>query len=48
MTKRRMQLVAPRSREIAVNMARAMPAPSMAMLAAAMAAVYLGKRWVRP
>ncbi|MDB5742971.1 MAG: Hemerythrin cation binding domain protein [Polaromonas sp.] len=48
MMKRRMQLVAPRTKDIAVNMARAMPGPSMAMLAgAAVAGVVLGRRWTR-
>ena len=48
MMKRRMQLVAPRTADIAVNMARAIPAPSMAMLAGAVAAgVVLGRRLIR-
>ena len=48
MMKRRLELVAPRTADIAVNMARAMPAPSIAMLAGAtVAGVLLGRRWVR-
>jgi len=48
MMKRRMQLVAPRTKDIAVNMARAMPGSSIAMLAGAtMAGVLLGRRWTR-
>ncbi|MDB5869297.1 MAG: Hemerythrin cation binding domain protein [Polaromonas sp.] len=48
MMKRRMQLVAPRTGDIALNMARAMPAPSVAMLAgAAVAGLFLGRRWTR-
>ncbi|MEP6588379.1 MAG: hemerythrin domain-containing protein [Polaromonas sp.] len=48
MMKRRMQLLAPRTKDIAVNMARAMPTPSIAMLAgAAMAGLLLGRRWMR-
>ena len=49
MLKRRLQLVAPRSADIAVNLARSIPAPSIAMLAtAALAGAYLGKRMLRP
>lgn len=49
MMKRRMQLVGPRTKDIAVNLVRAMPGSSMAMVAAAAAAgLYLGRRWVRP
>ncbi|ABM36629.1 hemerythrin domain-containing protein [Polaromonas naphthalenivorans] len=48
MMKRRLELVAPRTADIAVNMARAMPGPSIAMLAGAtMAGVLLGRRWIR-
>ena len=48
MMKRRMQLLAPRTTDIAVNMARAMPGPSIAMLAgAAIAGVFLGRRWMQ-
>jgi hemerythrin superfamily protein len=48
MLKRRMQLVAPRTTDIAVNMARAMPGPSIAMLAGAViAGLFLGRRWIR-
>ena len=48
MMKRRLQLLAPRTKEIAVNMARALPGSSMAMLAAAaMAGMYLGRRRMR-
>ncbi|MEO6319058.1 MAG: hemerythrin domain-containing protein [Polaromonas sp.] len=46
--KRRMELVAPRTKDMAVNLARAMPGPSMAMLAGAtLAGVLLGRRWTR-
>ncbi|MDB5930380.1 MAG: Hemerythrin cation binding domain protein [Polaromonas sp.] len=46
MMKRRMQLVAPRTKDIAMNMARAMPASSVAMVAgAAVAGLLLGRRW---
>jgi hemerythrin superfamily protein len=48
MMKRRMQLMAPRSGDMAVNMMRAMPGSSMAMLAGAVVAgVLVGRRWVR-
>ena len=48
MMKRRMELVAPRTKDMAVNLARAMPGPSMAMLAGAtLAGVLLGRRWMR-
>lgn len=48
MIKRRMELVAPRTKDIAVNLARAMPGPSMAMLAGAtLAGVLLGRSWMR-
>ncbi|MEO5660011.1 MAG: hemerythrin domain-containing protein [Polaromonas sp.] len=48
MLKRRMQLVAPRTKDIAVNMARAMPGPSIAMLAgAAITGVFVGRRMTR-
>ncbi len=48
MMKRRLQLLAPRTKDIAVNMARALPGSSMAMLAAAaMAGMYLGRRRMR-
>ena len=48
MMKRRLELVAPRTADIAVNMARAMPAPSIAMLAGAtVAGVLLGRRLMR-
>ncbi|MEO8012668.1 hemerythrin domain-containing protein [Polaromonas sp.] len=48
MMKRRLELVAPRTADIAVNMARAIPMPSMAMLAGAAAAgVLLGRRLMR-
>lgn len=48
MMKRRMQLMAPRSGDMAVNMVRALPGSSMAMLAGAVVAgVVLGRRWVR-
>lgn len=48
MMKRRLELVAPRTADIAVNMARALPGPSIAMLAGAtMAGVLLGRRLMR-
>ena len=48
MMKRRLELVAPRTADMAVNMARSMPGPSLAMLAGAtVAGVLLGRRWVR-
>ena len=48
MMKRRLELVAPRTADIAVNMARALPAPSIAMLAGAAAAgALLGRRLMR-
>lgn len=48
MTKRRLQLVAPRGGDIAVNLARAMPGPSMAVVGGALlAGVFMGKRWLR-
>jgi hemerythrin superfamily protein len=48
MMKRRLELVAPRTADIAVNMARAMPAPSIAMLAGAAAAgALIGRRLLR-
>lgn len=48
MMKRRLELVAPRTADIAVNMARAIPAPSIAMLAGAtVAGVVLGRRFMR-
>lgn len=48
MTKRRLQLLAPRSGAIAVNMAKGMPGTSMALVAGAvMAGVLLGKRFSR-
>lgn len=48
MMKRRLELVAPRTADIAVNMARSMPAPSVAMLAGAtVAGVLLGRRLMR-
>lgn len=48
MTKRRLQLVAPRGGDIAVNMVRAMPGPSMAMVGGALVAgLFMGKRWLR-
>ena len=48
MMKRRIELVAPRTADIAVNMARAIPAPSIAMLAGAtFAGVLLGRRLMR-
>lgn len=48
MLKRRLELVAPRTGDMAVNMARAMPAPSIAMLAGAtFAGVLLGRRLMR-
>ena len=46
--KRRLQLVAPRTADIAVNMARALPIPSIAMLAGAtVAGLLLGRRLTR-
>lgn len=46
MTKRRLQLAAPRSGAIAVNMARAMRAPTFAMLAGVLVTgLLLGRRW---
>ncbi|MDQ3058297.1 MAG: hemerythrin domain-containing protein [Pseudomonadota bacterium] len=48
MMKRRLQLMAPRTGDMARNMVRAMPGSSMAMLAGAvMAGVLMGRRWVR-
>lgn len=48
MMKRRIELVAPRTADIAVNMARALPVPSVAMLAGAtVAGVMLGRRFMR-
>lgn len=48
MMKRRLELVAPRTADIAVNMARAIPAPSIAMLAGAAAAgALIGRRLLR-
>lgn len=48
MMKRRLELVAPRTGDIAVNMARAMPGPSIAMLAGAtFAGMLLGRRLMR-
>jgi hemerythrin superfamily protein len=48
MLKRRLELVAPRTADIAVNMARALPVPSIALLAgAAVAGVLLGRRSIR-
>lgn len=48
MMKRRLELVVPRTADIAVNMARAMPRPSIGMLAGATAAgVLLGRRLMR-
>ena len=45
MMKRKLQLVAPRTADIAVNMARALPIPSIAMLAGAtVAGLLLGRR----
>jgi hemerythrin superfamily protein len=45
MTKRRMELVAPRTGAIAINIARAMPGSSMVLMAGAVAAgVLLGRR----
>lgn len=49
MTKRRMQLVLPRTADIALNMARALPTPSIAMLAGvAITDVFVGRRMTRP
>lgn len=48
MTKRRLELVAPRSGDIAVNMARAMSGPSMAVVGSALVAgLLIGRRWLR-
>ena len=48
MMKRRLQLMAPRTADIAVNMARALPIPSIAMLAGAtVAGLLLGRRLTR-
>lgn len=48
MMKRRLELVAPRTRDIAVNMARAMPGPSLAVLAGTLVAgLLLGRRMMR-
>lgn len=48
MMKRKLELVAPRSADIAINMARAMPASSIALLAGATAAgVLLGRGLMR-
>ena len=48
MMKRRLQLVAPRTADIAVNMARALPIPSIAILAGAtVAGLLLGRRMTR-
>lgn len=48
MLKRRLQLMAPRSGDMAANLVRAMPGSSMAMLAGAVVAgVLMGRRWVR-
>lgn len=48
MTKRRLQLVAPRSGEIALNIARASPASAMLMMAgAAMSGAYLASKVTR-
>jgi hemerythrin superfamily protein len=48
MTKRRMELLAPRTGDIVVNIARAMPASSMALMAGAVAAgMLLGSRAMR-
>ncbi len=48
MMKRKMQLVAPRTADIAMNLARALPGPSIVMLAgAAFAGMFLGRRWMR-
>lgn len=48
MMKRRIELVVPRTKDIAVNMARAMSGTSMALLAGAMlGGVFLGKRVMR-
>ena len=48
MMKRKLQLVAPRSKEIAVNMARALPGPSLAVVGGALVAgLFFGRRWLR-
>ena len=48
MMKRRLQLVAPRTADIAVNLARALPIPSIALLAGAtVAGLLLGRRLMR-
>lgn len=48
MMKRRLQLMAPRSGDMAANLVRAMPGSSMAMLAGAVVAgVLMGRRWAR-
>ncbi|MDB5964871.1 MAG: Hemerythrin cation binding domain protein [Polaromonas sp.] len=48
MTARRLQLVAPRTGAIALNMARGMPGTSLALMAGAVVAgVLLGRRWTQ-
>lgn len=48
MMKRRMQLMAPRSGDMAANLVRAVPGSSLAMLAGAVVAgVLMGRRWTR-
>lgn len=48
MMKRRLQLVAPRTADMAVNLARALPVPSIALLAGAtVAGLLLGRRMTR-
>lgn len=48
MTKLRLELVAPRTGDIAMNMARAMPGPSMAVVGGALVAgLLMGRRWLR-
>ena len=48
MMKRRLQLIAPRTADIAVNMARALPVPSIALLAGAtVAGLLMGRQMTR-
>ena len=48
MMKRRLQLVAPRTKDIAMNMARAIPGPSLAVLGGALiAGLFVGRRTMR-
>ena len=49
MTKRRLELIAPRAGDLALNMVKAAPVKSFAVLAGVVVGgLWLGKRWMRP